>query len=232
MMNNYERFTHLMFDCYGTLIDWERGILSAIRTVLQRHKLSVEDVRILRLYAQSEAIEEEGTYKTYRNVLRGVMSHFASEMEFIPTEADLDALPDSVGKWPPFPDTIEALQRLKASCKLVILSNIDDEMFRETEKLLQIEFDAVFTSQQIGSYKPSRDNFQFALERLGIPNGQLLHIAQSLYHDHVPAKELGLVTAWINRKSICPDTGVAPPAEAAPDIELPDLKSLADAMGL
>ena len=147
---------------------------------------------------------------------------------FEPTEADLDALPDSVGRWPPFADTVAALNRLKTRFKLVILSNIDDAMFAETNRHLEIEFHDIVTAQQVGSYKPSHAIFEHTLARLRVPREQVLHVAQSLFHDHVPAKALGFTTAWVNRAGCRPGTGVAPPAEAKPDVEVPDLKGLAD----
>ena len=125
-----------------------------------------------------------------------------------------------------------ALARLKTRYKLVILSNIDDAMFAETNRLLEVEFDEIITAQQVGSYKPSHANFEHALERLAVPREQVLHVAQSIFHDHVPAKTIGLTTVWVNRESRCPRTGVAPPAHAEPDLEVPDLKGLAVAAGL
>lgn len=222
----FEQFTHLTFDCYGTLIDWETGILAALAPVLARHGLDPDASRLIQLYAKYEAEQEAGPYKSYRAVLRGVMAGIAGELGFEPSEADLDTLPDSVGQWPPFPDTVEALQKLKERYGLVILSNIDDAMFTQSNELLQVEFDAVITAQQVGSYKPSRQNFRVLLERLGVPRSQILHVAQSLYHDHAPAKELGFTTVWVNRASVLPGTGVSLPTEVTPDLEVPDMQSL------
>jgi 2-haloacid dehalogenase len=228
----FERYTHLTFDCYGTLIDWETGILEAVLPVLCRHDVTVDEGRLLQLYAECEAAEEAGPYKRYRDVLRGVMSRLGDRLGFAAAEADLDALAGSVGSWPPFDDSVQALSRLKKRYKLVILSNVDDDMFRQTATLLNDPFDEVITAQQVGSYKPSRDNFRHAVQRLGVPQADILHVAQSLYHDHVPAKELGFTTVWVNRASRCPSVGVSPPADAAPDYEVPDMRSLAAAAGL
>ncbi len=228
----FDGFTHLTFDCYGTLIDWETGILAVLRSVLRCHGRAAEDEALLRLYARYEADEEAGDYRPYRDVLRGVMAGVAESLAFVPTEDDLDALPDSVGRWPPFADTVAALNRLKTRFKLVILSNIDDAMFAETNRLLEVEFDDVVTAQQVGSYKPSHANFEHTLARLRVPREQVLHVAQSIFHDHVPAKTLGFTTVRVNRESRCPGTGVAPPAHAAPDLEVPDLKGLVIAAGL
>lgn len=225
---DFSRFTHLTFDCYGTLIDWETGILEAFRPVLARHGLPMDETVLLSLYAEHEARVEAGPYRPYREVLREVAAGIASDLGYLPSEEDLDALADSVRDWPAFPDTVEALVRLKKQFELVILSNIDDALFAESQKRLQVPFDVAITAQQVGSYKPDRRNFRVALERLGVGVDRVLHVAQSLYHDHVPAKELGFTTVWINRPSRLPGTGLSLPVNVRPDLELPDLKSLAD----
>ncbi len=206
--------------------------MAAVQPVLQGHGLSVADKKVIRLYAKFEAEEESGSYRRYGTVLRGVMASLGAKLGFEPTEADLEVLPRSVGSWPAFDDTVEALVRLKKRYKLVILSNVDDEMFAETAKQLEVELDEVITAEQVGSYKPALANFRFAVDRLGVPQDRILHVAQSLYHDHVPAKELGFTTVWVNRPSRWPGTGVAIPADASPDLEVPDLGSLAAAAGL
>lgn len=231
-MLNYSSFSHLSFDCYGTLIDWESGILAAVDKVLQRHRVDLQPAEIIRSYAGFEAEIEAGDFVAYRHVLRGVMNRFAREFGFLPTEDDLQALPESVGRWPAFPDTVQALARLAKRYRLVILSNIDDAMFAETREALGVEFEDIVTAEQIGSYKPSTRHFEVALDRLGIRSGQLLHVAQSLYHDHVPAQRLGLKTAWVNRQSRCPGVGVAPVARVVPDVEVADLDGLADLAGV
>jgi 2-haloacid dehalogenase len=231
-MVDFAQFSHLTFDCYGTLIDWETGILSAIRPVLEKHKVESEDATILRLYVDLESSIESGPYLPYVDVLRSVMAGMAKELGFTPDENDLAVLSQSVGQWPPFSDTVAALKRLKNRYQVVVLSNIDDALFAESQKLLEVPFDEVITAQQIGSYKPNRRNFTFALERLGQPVERVLHVAQSLHHDHEPAKELGFSTVWINRASRLSGTGLAPPSNAKPNLEFADLKSLADATGL
>jgi len=225
-MIDFNNYTHLSFDCYGTLIDWESGILDCLLPILIKHNISIKDENILRMYAKYEALEESGTYKTYYNVLRNVMAGIGIELGFTPSETELNLLPESVGSWQPFPDTFNFLRKAKERYKLVIISNIDDDIFEKTAKLLQVKFDAVITAQQAGSYKPSVNNFLYAIGKLGINNSQLLHIAQSIYHDHVPAKKLGISSIRVNRKSICTDTGIALPAEAVADFEVPDLRSL------
>jgi 2-haloacid dehalogenase len=201
--------------------------------VLERHGVVVDESEILGLYARHEARQESAEgYRRYRAVLRGVMAGVAGELGFEPTEADLEALADSIGSWPPFPDTVDALRRLHSRYKLAVVSNVDDDLFARTAETLGTPFDDVITAQQVGSYKPSTANFRFALARLGVTRERVLHVAQSLYHDHVPAKRLGLATVWINRPSRRAGVGVAPPASARPDLEFPDLRGLVEAAGL
>lgn len=231
-MRDFERFTHLTFDCYGTLIDWETGILRAVQPVLQRHELMVLDTAILQLYTKVEAELEAGPYLPYREVLRGVMAALAIELGFTPEEGELDALADSVREWPPFRDSADALRRMQQRYKLVILSNIDDDLFAASQRLLGVQFDEVITAQQVGSYKPNPNHFTAAQARLGVPKEQILHVAQSLYHDHLPAQGLGFTTVRVNRPSLLPGTGLALPVEVMPDWEVPDMRALAQQMGL
>src|SRR5579871_3127786 len=206
---DFGRFTHLTFDCYGTLIDWETGILNALRPLLERHDVATGDEEILRLYIRFEAQQESGEYRPYRQVLQGVTEQIAEALHFTLSPEDRNVLPDSVGQWPPFADTVQALRRLHRRYKLVILSNIDDDLFAETQRLLGIPFDAVITARQVGSYKPAHGHFHAALERLGAPCEAILHVAQSLYHDHVPAQELGFASVWVNRPSRLAGTGLS-----------------------
>jgi 2-haloacid dehalogenase len=221
--------THLTFDCYGTLIDWERGILDVLRPFGARHGVERADAAWLGLYAEAEAAVEAGPYRRYREVLREVMERIAAELGCGLALSERDLLADSVIEWRPFPDTTAALRRLKTRFELAILSNVDDAMIRRTIERLAVDFDEVITAEQARSYKPSPNNFRLALERLAIPKSRLVHVAQSLFHDHAPAKALGLTTVWINRPSAAPGTGVAPPSDAVPDFEFPDLQSFAAA---
>jgi 2-haloacid dehalogenase len=224
-------FTHkavLTFDCYGTIIDWESGILAAIRPILRAHGLEVADEQVLELHAALESAAEAGPYRRYTDILVDVMRGLGERLGFTPSHTEADALAASVGDWPPFADSAEALATLRRRFKLAIISNIDDDLFAASQRRLGVDFDWIVTAQQARSYKPSLNNFRVALERIGLPPDQLLHVAQSLFHDHVPARQLGLDTVWVNRRSGKRGSGATPPADAQPDLEVPDLRTLAD----
>jgi len=232
---DFSRFTTISFDCYGTLIDWESGILPVLRTVLANHGLdnhgqSLPDAALLELYGEFEAEAESGPYQSYRGVLQSVMRSFADRLHFEATPAEIRSLHESVPAWPPFPDTVAALRELQSRYKLVIISNIDNDLFAETRRLLDVEFDGVITAEQARSYKPSLNNFRMALRTLAISPDRLLHAGQSVYHDVVPARSLGISTVWVNRKSARPGVGAVRASAGRPDLEVPDLASLATAV--
>jgi 2-haloacid dehalogenase len=231
---NFSHFTTISFDCYGTLIDWESGILPVLRAVLANHDQHLSDAAILELYGEFEASAESGPYQRYRDVLQSVVRGFASHFHFEATSDEIHSLHESVPTWRPFTDTVTALHELKERYKLAIISNIDDDLFAETQKHLGVEFDQVITAEQARSYKPSVNNFYIALRKLGISPGRLLHAAQSVYHDVVPARSLGISTVWVNRRSARPGIGAVrtstvDAAEKRPAFEVPDLASLAAA---
>jgi 2-haloacid dehalogenase len=226
-MLDLDRYEYLTFDCYGTLIDWERGILTALHPLLQRHGVTISDDELLERYGDLEAAAEHGEYRPYREILALVVDGLAKHYGFTPAPGERESLAASVGEWPPFADTVEGLRALASRHKLVILSNIDDELFALSAKRLQVPFAAVITAQQVGSYKPNHGHFRVALERLGVPQERILHVAQSLFHDIVPAKEMGFTTVWVNRRHDRPGFGATPPASAKPDLEVPDLRTLA-----
>ncbi len=226
-MLDFTRFRALTFDCYGTLIDWESGIVTTLSAVLARHGISRDDEELLRLFAETEAPIQAGPFRPYREVLRETMRVLADRIGFVPSARDLDALATSLPDWPPFPDTVEALRALAGRYRLGIISNVDDDLFAGTAARLEVEFAWVVTAQQAGTYKPSRNNFFRALDRIGLPWDQVLHVAQSLFHDVAPARSLGLATVWVNRRAGRPGGGATPPAQARPDVEVPDLASLA-----
>lgn len=226
-MLDFDQFEYLTFDCYGTLIDWERGIVAALRSVLERHHVELTDDAILERFGALESVAERPPYKSYRQVLAKVLDGFGQEFRFAPTDAERDAFSASVGDWPAFSDSPEALRKLSTRFKLVILSNVDDDLFAQSANRLEVEFDTVITAQQVGSYKPDRRNFHVLRERLGNQPERILHVAQSLFHDIAPAKSLGLTTVWVNRRHGRAGFGATPPAEATPDLEVPDLATLA-----
>ncbi len=224
-------FHCLTFDCYGTLIDWESGILGALRPILAAHRRNLSDGGILELYSAIEAQLEAGPYLTYREILDAVVMKLAARLVFSPSAEEVHSLANSLPNWPPFPDTVPALRRLASRFRLAIISNTDDDLFAGTARRLEVRFDPIVTAQKARSYKPSENNFRLALERIALPREQVLHVAQSLYHDIAPAKDLGLATVWINRRAGKPGSGATPPASAAADLVLPDLTSLAALVG-
>jgi 2-haloacid dehalogenase len=231
-MLNFDDFQVLTFDCYGTLIDWESGIWEALRPVFANHRIDSVVDKALELYGELESETERGEYREYKTVLRMVLEGFGSKLGFAPTEIELQHFSESVKDWPAFPDSAQALQALKKKYKLAIISNIDDDLFAISARRLQVEFDWVITAQQAKSYKPSMNNFHLAFERIGLPKNNILHVAQSVFHDLVPAKALGLSTVWVNRRYNKEGFGATPPARAQPDLEVPDLQTLAEKMGL
>jgi 2-haloacid dehalogenase len=220
------------FDCYGTLIDWETGILSALAPVLARHGCRVPDETLLEAFGHLEAGAEQAPYRTYAVVLREVVEGLGRRFGFTPDPADRGILAATLAGWPPFPDTRDALRALRTKYRLAVISNIDDDLFAGTARSLGVEFDWVVTARQVGSYKPCLDNFRQALARFGAPGDKVLHVAQSLFHDIAPAGSLGLSTVWVNRRRGRPGAGATPPAAARPDLEVPDLKTLAALAGV
>jgi 2-haloacid dehalogenase len=227
-MLNFTQFRLVTFDCYGTLIDWETGIFSALRPILAAHGKTITDSELLRLYSELESEAQQGEFHPYREVLQSVVRGFGKSLEFNPTESQMRSLPDSLPNWLPFPDTTAALGRLKSRYQLAIISNVDDDLFAATARRLQIPFDYVITAQQARAYKPSPQIFKLAQQRTGVAPGQWLHVAQSIHHDVIPARSLGISSVWVNRPSPRPGSGAAKAASGQPDLEVPDLKTLAD----
>jgi 2-haloacid dehalogenase len=224
---DFSPFTTITFDCYGTLIDWELGILPVLRGVLAAHGQSLPDAALLELYGEFEAGAEAGPYQSYRNVLESVVRQLGERCGFRPIAAQIRSLHESVPSWPPFPDTVAALQKLQQRYQLAVISNIDDDLFAETRKHLGVQFAGVITAQQARSYKPSINNFRLALQKLGIEPSHLLHAGQSIYHDVLPAQSLGIRAVWVNRRSARPNVGAVHAASGRPDLEVPDVATLA-----
>jgi 2-haloacid dehalogenase len=230
-MLDFTRFRVLTFDCYGTLIDWESGIFAALRPILAAHKKTLSDSALLKLYSELEATAEGREFRPYREILQSVVYGFGKRLEFTPTPAQLISLPDSLANWQPFPDTVAALRKLKSRYQLAIVSNVDDDLFARTAPKLEVKFDQIITAQQARAYKPSLKIFKLAQERIGVVPERWLHVGQSVYHDVVPAKSLGITTVWVNRPSRRPGAGAAKSASAQPDLEVPNLQTLVDLAG-
>jgi 2-haloacid dehalogenase len=221
-------FDALTFDCYGTLIDWETGLLAALRPVLDAHDLHADDEHLLERFAHHEAALEAGPYLRYADVLAGCLTRLGEDFGFTPTDAQRTAFARSVTDWPAFPDSPEALSKLKQRFRLGVITNCDDDLFAASNAKLGVEFDWIVTAEQARGYKPRTENFEFAFARIDVPRERILHVAQSLFHDHVPAKALGMTTVWIDRRHGREGSGATPPASATPDLTLPDLQSLAE----
>jgi|SRR3989449_5231722 len=227
-MLDFTRFQILTFDCYGTLIDWETGIFSALRPVLAAHGKIISDFLLLEMYSELEAKAEQGEFLTYCEVLQSVVRGFGERLGFVPTEAEVRSLPDSVGNWQPFADTVAALRRLKSHYQLAIISNVDDDLFAATAPKLEVAFEHVITAQQARAYKPSLTIFRMAQEKIDVAPERWLHAGQSIYHDVIPAKSLGIATVWVNRPSPRPGAGAARAASGQPDLQVPNLSTLAN----
>ncbi len=192
---DFARIKVLTFDCYGTLIDWEAGILAAIREAFPG--LAIGDAEILKAYSEIEPVLQATAYREYRTILREVLTELGRRFGREPVRRDL--LAESLPSWKPFADTVPALEVLGRRFRLAIISNIDDDLFAGTARALKVPFAEVVTAQQVRSYKPSLRNFQEALARLKVRADRVLHVAESLFHDVAPARRLGIATVWVNR---------------------------------
>lgn len=226
---DYGQIDALTFDCYGTLIDWETGLAEAFSPILAGQGLPIDQDDALTRYARHEAEAESGRYQRYTAVLAAGLRGVATELGFTPTADEVARFSRSVEAWPAFPDSVEALARLKHWFRLGVITNCDDDLFAASNRRLGVEFDWIVTAEQVGAYKPSEENFLVAFERIGLPRDRIVHVAQSLFHDHVPAKRLGLTTVWIDRRHDRPGSGATPPADASPDATYPDMASFAEA---
>ncbi len=234
-------FSVLTFDCYGTLIDWETGIWDALQPLLMGNPgHDVTRIAALAAFAEAETAQQvETPGLLYPGILTEVHRTIAARFDLRTQTALDEAFGASVPHWPAFPDTAEALRRLKARYKLVILSNVDRAGIAASNRKLGVAFDGIYTAQDIGSYKPEPRNFAYMIERmagLGIEARQILHTAQSLHHDHVPARAAGLANAWIDRQGLSGggDWGATAPVADLPEFDFifPTLGAMADAAGL
>lgn len=225
-MSHAEQYDFLTFDCYGTLVDWESGILSVLGPLCTSHGVKLDDVHILTQYAELEARFEKGEYRTYREILAGIVRGFGRKFGFRPTPEQEESLARSLAGWEPFEDTVESLRALGRSYDLVVVSNVDDDLFEATRPKLGVDLHAVITAQQARAYKPSKRVFEQALLALGCPASRVLHVAQSMYHDINIAHSLGIRTVWVNRGATRKGRGATLPAAGQADMVVPDLRSL------
>jgi 2-haloalkanoic acid dehalogenase type II len=225
MENSDGGYEALTFDCYGTLVDWRAGLLSAVRSSPSLAGVSVDEARFLRGRQEEENRLESGPYLPYREVVAAsVTAALAGQGITLPV-AEAQAIARSVGDWEPFPDTRAALEILGAGRRLAIVSNVDRADIERTVERIGVRFAAIVTAEEVRSYKPLEPHFREVLRRLRMPGESVLHVAQSLYHDIRPVLAVGGDCAWINR------TGEPLPAGLVPTFQLPDLASLAAAIG-
>ncbi len=222
-VSEFSRFSTLSFDCYGTLIDWESGIANAMRPWSDRHQLGWRDEALIAAHARHETVvQQEHPGAHYRSILSETIRRIAAAEQLEVTNDEADAYAASVADWPAFPDSAPSLKALGERFRLVILSNVDRASFAASNERLDVEFELVVTAEDVGSYKPDRKNFfaMFdALTSIGVSRRDLLHVAESLYHDHEPALSLGLPSVWIHRRhgkaglgaTAAPATNVVPP---------------------
>jgi 2-haloalkanoic acid dehalogenase type II len=231
----FDRFGVLSFDCYGTLIDWETGILAALAPWRARADVALEDEELLALFGECESrIEATSPAPPYPTVLAEALRVMGERCGAPATKVERAAFGASVPGWPAFPDSAEALARLRSRYRLIIVSNVHRAGFAASAERLGVPFDAVITAEDVGAYKPARPHFDALLWEVrarGFEPEQLLHVAQSLFHDHAPAKALGLTTCWIDRRSGRMGTGATPPAAdgVTPDWTFPSLAAFAEA---
>ena len=223
-MINFAGFDAITFDCYGTLIDWETGILNCLRPLLAGHGRHLADAQILEAYSELEPAAQSGTYVPYRQVLEEVVRGMGQRFGFSVSTDEANNLAASVKNWLPFPDTVAALRALKGRYRLGVISNADDDLFVASARHLQVSFNWVITAEQARAYKPSRQIFDFALGRIGLSPEKIVHAGQSLFHDVVPAKAMGMSTVLVKRRGF----GAVKPIAAEPDLAVPDLKTLAE----
>jgi 2-haloacid dehalogenase len=217
---SFEEFDALSFDCYGTLIDWETGIAAVLGPWGRATRPELTDEDLLLSYADEEArIEQETPSALYPQVLADAFRATGAKLGIPVSDADAERLGSSVPDWPAFPDSVEALRKLSTRFKLIILSNIDKKSFAGSNARLGIEFDHIITAEDVGSYKPAARNFDVLKEYVDGEGLKVLHVAQSLFHDHVPGAKAGFKGVWINRRHNRPGWGATPDpgADVKPD---------------
>lgn len=228
MSIDFSRFEALTFDCYGTLIDWERGLLSALRPFAARCDSPPDDEKLLGRFAAHESTHEQAeTFRPYKSVLRLVLADLARELGFEIRPGEEDALSESIKDWPAFDDTAESMRRLKSRFRLCVCSNIDRDLFEGSRPKLGVALDALVSAEDVGSYKPAPGHFERAPIVLGVDRSRILHVAQSLYHDIRIARELEYTTVWVNRQRGRWGATLPVDTKIRPHLEVPDLRTLA-----
>lgn len=225
----------ISFDCYGTLIDWESGIADALSEWSRRHGARMERAELLAAFSEAEPVVQSADPELpYPEVLRRVAQRIGRRFDLPVSDADAGGFARSIRRWPPFADTSKALARLQEHYRLAVLSNVDKASFAATERALGIRFDLVCTAEEIGSYKPDPRNFHYLLARLsemGIDRAELLHAAQSLFHDIEPARALGMRTAWVDRYAgAASGAARAPKGRIRADIRVSSLDGLVESL--
>ena len=233
-MNDFDHFQAMSFDCYGTLIDWESGIANALRPWATRNGLTLDDQALIAAHGRHESVvQDEMPGALYPVILGETLRRVGVDLGAPVTEADAAAYGGSVKDWPAFPDTVDALTRLSKHFKLIIVSNIDRASFASSNPRLGVTFDAIVTAEDVGSYKPRRGHFDRLFEeisRLGVARDRLVHVAESLFHDHEPAAALGLPSVWIHRRHELGGTGATatPSGEVSPTWRFTSMAEFAD----
>jgi 2-haloalkanoic acid dehalogenase type II len=223
---DFDRYDLLTFDCYGTLVDWEAGLSAALREALPT-LAGVDEDRLLERYAVHEAQAESGSYVRYRDVLAAGVRGVAADFGLSVDDEAVRRFSESVRDWPAFADSEEALRRLHERFRLAVITNCDTDLFAASNVRLGVAFDWVVTAEMAGAYKPGLRPFELAFETVAVPRERILHVAQSLFHDHVPAARLGLASVWVDRRSGRSGAGATPPAQARPDATFPSMAAFA-----
>jgi 2-haloacid dehalogenase len=224
---SFDSIRLITFDCYGTLIDWENGMLAALHSLFSRDGHKIADAQILELYGEIEAELESGPYLPYREILSRTAQEIGSRLNTHVSVEEARGFAGSITRWKPFMDTVAALQSIAERFRLGIISNVDDDLFAETrKKLTPVECDFVVTAQQMQSYKPCHKNFEEAIRRSGLSKDQILHAGQSLYHDIAPANALAIRNVWVNRPSIRPGASATRTVAATPTYQVRSLAEL------
>ena len=234
---NLADFDVLSFDCYGTLIDWETGILNVLGPWAEQSAAGLSGEELLTAYAVNEArMQQHSPTMLYPEILAQAFVRTGDTLNMTVSADWADRLGASVPDWPAFPDSAEALADLAENYKLVIVSNVHRDGFAGSNRRLGVQFDAIVTAEDVGAYKPADNHFDAidgVLDRLGVPRSRLLHVAQSLFHDHVPATRHGIASVWIDRRHDRPGWGATPePTEAySVDLKFPSMAAFAAAAG-